>query len=571
MSTESKVKPLSKKAINSIVSTGYLNVWEGAVRSSKTVVSCLAWVNYITRSKERFFVMTGKTIATLYRNVLGGEYGLLNILGSAGNYRVDRDGNRILTIRTEYSDKMCYCMGANDEGSYSKLRGLTVGGWYADEVSLHPKSFIEEAFRRTIVSSDRKHFWTLNPENPNHYIYTEYLDKYLNEELPGFYLWHFTLEDNNALPPERKEELKRQYSGLFYRRYILGERCMAEGVVYDMLGAANLYNDNERPENLEHTAQRTISVDYGTVNPCVFLDIYDDGVTLWVDNEYRWDSKSETAMRAPRAQKTDTEYADDMEAFMGTEYPCEIVCDPSAASFIRELKNRLLFASATDEDVVKADNAVINGIRAVSSLMKQGQIKIHERRCKGLLDELRSYAWDEKASARGKEKPVKKADHGCVAGDTLVCTEDGQVPIMGLVGMSGKLWCYDEKTKRMVLSPFSSVSLTQRQAEVYEVELDNGAVIAATADHPFLTERGWIRLDELTEHDRVLCAAALAPVRVKAVRPAGRADVFNLYVDEHHNFSANGIILHNCDALRYFVYTKIPDWRTGVEKDKEVT
>jgi len=400
------VKPLTRKAINSIKRTGYLSVWEGAVRSSKTVASSLAWIAYVGRSSERHFIMSGKTIAALYRNVIGGDFGILSILGNMASYKVDREGNRILVIHTPNEDKICYCFGANDERSYTTLRGLTAGGWYADEVNLHPLSFIEEAFKRTIVSGDRRHFWTLNPDNPFHYIYTEYIDKYENEGLPGFFLWHFTLEDNLAMPPERKEELKSQYTGIFYKRYILGERCLAQGVIYDMFGKDNIYDDTTRPEAIELLTTRTIAVDYGTTNPCVFLDIYDDGETIWVDNEYRWDSKSEKEYEQGKAQKTDSQYADDMQQFMGSNY-CEIVCDPSAASFITELKGRSLF-------VIGAKNDVLNGIRIVSTLFSKRLIKIHER-CTGLLKELSVYAWDEKASRRGEEKPVKVMDHGCDA------------------------------------------------------------------------------------------------------------------------------------------------------------
>lgn len=41
-------------------------------------------------------------------------------------------------------------------------------------------------------------------------------------------------------------------------------------------------------------------------------------------------------------------------------------------------------------------------------------------------------------------------------------------------------------------------------------------------------------------------------MRVKQVRPAGRADVYNMQVDSTHDFAVqNGIIVHNCDEWRY--------------------
>lgn len=393
-----RVKPLSQKAINSIANTGYLNVWEGAVRSAKTVASSLAWIMYVYNSPERFFIMSGKTIATLYRNVISGDFGMMAMLGSQGEYKTDREGNRTLLIKSPNGLKTCYCFGANDERSYGTLRGVTAGGWYADEVNLHPRSFIEEAFRRTIVSSDRKNFWTLNPDNPHHWIYTDYIDRYEEEKLKGFYLWFFTLDDNLAISEERKDELRAQYKGIFYRRYILGERCIAEGSIYDMFSDGNLYDDAQRPYQLELISSRTIAIDYGTTNPFVALDIYDDGKTIWVDNEYRWDSRKELK------QKTDMQYGDAVMDFMGERY-CDMVIDPSAASFKVEMRNR--FCLTTD-----ADNDVINGIRAVSNLLGSRQIRIHRERCKGLVGEMRAYAWDETAALRGVEQPVKQLDHG---------------------------------------------------------------------------------------------------------------------------------------------------------------
>ncbi|MDR0905775.1 MAG: PBSX family phage terminase large subunit [Oscillospiraceae bacterium] len=401
------VKPLTQKAINSIANCGYLTVYEGAVRSGKTVASELAWINYITNSPEKFFIMSGNTIASLYRNVISGDYGLLSVLGRRAEYITSRDTRQLIVHAGRGKDKICYCFGANTERSFNSLRGATVGGWYADEVNLQPQSFVEEAFKRSFASVDRKNIWTLNPDNPNHWIYREYTDRYLNEKLPGYRQWFFTLDDNLAIPEERKEELKKQYTGVFYRRYILGERVVAEGVIYDSFSETNIYDDAERPHNLELISQRTIAVDYGTTNPCVFLDIYDDGDTIWVDNEYRWDSQSDEAKRAPRAQKTDGEYGADMVTFMGDNL-CEVVVDPSAASFIAELLTRLMF-------VTQADNAVNDGIRATSNMFMKKKIRVHRERCAGLIGELRSYAWDKKASQKGEDKPIKENDHGADA------------------------------------------------------------------------------------------------------------------------------------------------------------
>ena len=186
---------------------------------------------------------------------------------------------------------------------------------------------------------------------------------------------------------------------MWYARDILGLRRSADGLIYDMFdSAANTYEDG--PAWMRYGTQRAISCDYGTTNDCVFLDVYDDGETVWVDREYRWASRQE------HRQKTDTEYADDLVEFMG-EPDCAVLVDPSAASFIAELRSRGVY-------VLSAENDVLNGIRRVSQLFHMRKLLIN-RRCSGLIDELGVYSWDDKAAARGEEKPVKERDHGADA------------------------------------------------------------------------------------------------------------------------------------------------------------
>ena len=95
---------------------------------------------------------------------------------------------------------------------------------------------------------------------------------------------HFTMEDNPSLAPEIRERYERMYSGVFYNRYILGQWVVSEGVIYDMFSEdRNVYS--EAPPGALHVSERMIAVDYGTANPCVFLDIYDDGERVRVDRE----------------------------------------------------------------------------------------------------------------------------------------------------------------------------------------------------------------------------------------------------------------------------------------------
>lgn len=384
-----KLKPLSPKAIASIKASGWITVWEGAVRSGKTVASLIAWVVYIMNSPEKQFVMSGNTFSSLVHNTIDCEFGLLNLFHPCAEMRRDSTGAKCIFV----GHKKILLFGAHDESDYKRIKGLTVGGWYADEVATHPESFIVEAMSRTIASTDRRIFWTLNPTVPSHFIYRSWTDRL--EGTPGYHRYHFTLDDNLALTQQRKDELSRQYTGRFKMMNILGLRVAAEGVVYDAFNRSMICSG--QPENIH---SRYIACDYGTVNPCVFLDcaISDDGF-LYVMREKRWDSRKEMQ------QKTDEQYVRDMADFIGEPEQSDtpIIVDPSASSFITALKMRGYF-------VVNGKNDVLPGIRRLSSLFGMNRIRIHES-CTGLISELEMYVWDDKASQRGEEKPLKTNDH----------------------------------------------------------------------------------------------------------------------------------------------------------------
>lgn len=388
------LKPLSPKARASIKADGWMTVWEGAIRSGKTVASIIAWLMYLSHTRERVFFMSGKTYGSLIRNVIDGEFGMLALGAPYVEITKDRTGSSVLLV----GDKKIYLFGASDDGAYMRLKGLTAGGWYADEVATHPESFIVEALSRTAVSSDRRIFWTLNPTFPSHYIYQRFLDRW--EGQPGYRRYHFTLDDNLAMTEERKLRLASEFTGRYKSIYILGLRVAATGAIYDSFERSKVVFKGKPEENLDDCL-KVIACDYGTVNPCVFLEctISESGI-VYVLREYRWDS------RAKMSQKTDAAYVQDMIAFAGAAESCDstIIVDPSAVSFITALQSEGFF-------VKPANNDVLNGIMKVSSLIGQNRLRIHES-CVGLISEMEGYSWDEKSINTGTEKPLKVRDHG---------------------------------------------------------------------------------------------------------------------------------------------------------------
>ena len=235
----------------------------------------------------------------------------------------------------------------------------------------------------------------------------------------GYYRWFFTLDDNPAISEERKAEIRSQYSGVFYRRYILGERCVAEGAIYDMMDEANYYDDATRPLGLEYLSTRYVGIDFGTHNPTVFLDIYDDGSTVWIDREYYHNSRLKDKS-GHNIQKDPAQYTDDFlrfvegEEFNGREFTSAslrlndftpiVVADPSAAPLITAMRNRGIAVKA-------AQNEVLEGIAAVSTMLRKRTVKIHTGRCPMTKKEMAGYGWDEKVSKLGKEQPLKVNDH----------------------------------------------------------------------------------------------------------------------------------------------------------------
>lgn len=377
---------------------------DGAIRSGKTVSMSLSYTMWSMANYDgQNFIMAGKTISSFKRNVLQNLKLMLTSRGYHWIYHISGDFPNILEVSRNGRTNYFYIFGGKDEGSQDLVQGITAAGAFFDEVALMPESFVNQATARCSVEGATWWF-NCNPAGPMHWFKLEWIDKRIKKRL--LYL-HFTMDDNLSLSEKVKEKYRAMYAGVFYLRYIKGLWVVAEGLIYTMLTDDNLYTDQERPVALKNTAMKAITVDYGTTNPCVFLEVWDDGQTIWIDQEYRWDSRSEEARRSANPQRTDAQYADDMTEFMGMEpqNQCMVVVDPSAASFITELRSRGLY-------VKLANNEVADGIRVVGSLLAKRNIRINKDNCKGLISEMQSYVWDDKAAERGEEKPVKQKDHG---------------------------------------------------------------------------------------------------------------------------------------------------------------
>ena len=364
---------------------------DGAIRSGKTVAMILSFLLWsLENFRGQDFILAGVTSGALARNVLSPLRAMLETYGVP--YEWKRGEARIIVAGNSY-----YLFGADKDNAQDKLQGMTAAGAYADEAALFPRSFIDQMIGRCSVEGSRI-FLNCNPNGAYHYIKTDFIDR--AEEI-GLYRLHFTMDDNLTLSPAIRESYARSFSGVFYRQYILGEWVSAEGAVYPMWDdRENTFLAEERDEEEIPfwSMRRYCAVDYGTVNPCVFLDVRDDGKTFWIMKEYYWDSA------ARRRQKTDAEYADDLAAFLGGERDLQIIVDPSAASFKAELRNR-------GYRVLDAKNDVREGVATTAVLIGSRKVRADRSRCPAFLREIHSYVWDDKARRKGEERPLKDHDH----------------------------------------------------------------------------------------------------------------------------------------------------------------
>jgi PBSX family phage terminase large subunit len=403
--------PLSRKQIRSVVESAgaRIAIWAGAVRSGKTIASLLAFLIALGAAPEHgLVVVVGKTLQTIERNVLEPLQDTALFGPIARHVHHTRGATTAVIL-----GRTVHLIGANDARAEGRLRGLTACLAYVDEATLVPQGFWTMLLSRLSVPGARL-LATTNPDGPAHWLRKDFLLRAGELDLAH---WHFTLDDNPSLDAAYVAALKAEYVGLWHRRFIEGQWCLAEGAVYDMWDPARHVVD------IVPTIVRWIGlgIDYGTKNPfaALLLGLGVDG-RLYLVREWRYDG------RLARRSLTDVEYSRRLRAWLdtvpipGTDLrgvrPEWTVVDPAAASFVTQLHRDGLVPTL-------ADNAVLDGIRQVSSLIAADRLRSH-RSCTGWNEEVAGYSWDEEAAARGEDKPIKADDHSLDGGRYVIHTTE---------------------------------------------------------------------------------------------------------------------------------------------------
>lgn len=428
-----ELKPLSKKAKDVIKkSTAPINIYHGAVRSTKTIDATIAWIGNIARSKHDEFLQSGKTRRSLYRNVLRTELSILDRYGVDYNYR---PGDGYLEIE----DKLIWLMGFHNESVVDVIRGMTLGGSYNDELNTYPKTAVEELLDRLSLE-DARAYWTMNPDSPYHYINIDYIT---NEELlkaGDVRAFHFTLYDNPYLPKGYIERMERRYppGSIGHKRKILGLWVIAEGVIYDRFVEAHntftkipfatyekVYDKNKnlqlRLTGLNYDYY-VIGCDWGSGNVTVFglfgIKRTPQGNHYHLLDEFYWDVSKENKSLEVH------EYVDkamEMLNFRGIQLPLHAFFTPHEAS---SLRNHLVkrYYQGDLIPVKKYYPSTFDDIESIKPLISNKQFLISSLNCPDSIAQAQTYAWDPKAQARGEDKPLKINDH---------CPDMWRGPILG--------------------------------------------------------------------------------------------------------------------------------------------
>ena len=365
-------------------------ICDGAVRSGKTSIMVVAFIDWAMRefSGQRFGIC-GKTVKSATENMIT-PYIAMYYAKKRYTLRW-RSSKQILEVRRGRKVNYFEVFGGRDESSFALIHGRTLAGVLLDEVVLMPESFVEQALARCSVEGSRAWF-SCNPGPPSHWFKENWIDR--REEHNALRL-HFTLDDNPSLSEKKKEQYRRDFTGVFYDRYVLGLWVAAEGLVYPMFSK----KFHVLKEPVETDGAYYVSSDYGIQNPNVWL--------LWrkEKGKKRWICLKEDyySGRDERRQLTDGELVDRLDEMLGGIKVERVIIDPSAASMISQLRRR-------GYNTRKADNTVSLGVPDVGTILQEGNIAFMPC-CKNTIKEFGAYFWDENAANRGEDAPLKENDH----------------------------------------------------------------------------------------------------------------------------------------------------------------
>jgi len=372
-------------------------ICDGAIRAGKTMPMSLSFVIWAMCTYEgENFAMCGKTIQALRRNVLKP---LKTNLEQYTRYKIqEHRSENYLTITDGKCSNDFYIFGGKDESSQDLIQGLTLAGIFFDEVALMPESFVNQGTSRCSVEGAK--FWfNCNPESPNHYIKTEWIDQVAEKNL---YHIHFVMRDNPSLSEEVLARYERMYKGVFYDRFIKGLWVLASGIIFRYFAedtAPYLFDDEDIMDSDGNITQPwsklVIGMDFGGMGSkttmCLmgyigrfkeFRLLEECGLPLSEDID------------AKKICDTFVEfYKMCMETYGRVDW---ILPDSASPTMINSLRSAAI-AAGLPSRVIKGcrKNEISERPKTVDLLFNTGRLKIHKK-CKQVIAAISALRWDEK-------------------------------------------------------------------------------------------------------------------------------------------------------------------------------
>lgn len=384
------------------------SVAEGAVRSGKTIDHCIIFSMYLETCEDKIHLASGSSLPNAKLNI--GDcngFGLEHIFRGRcrwGKYK----SNEALFVQTKTGEKIVIFTGGGKSDSYKSILGNSYGGWIATEINEHydcddsRTSFIKVAMARQIASVHPFTLWDLNPSNPNADIYKNYIDKFMG--LDWYRYEHFNIFDNATMSQERIEEIKNKYdmNSVWYKRDILGERMVAEGLVFPYFAndcKPYLFKYQHLKEKMKEKGKRfshlIIGVDFGDNGSKYSWHL--TGFTN--DWDYMWaldegDMEKSNSIDATKFCKAFVRfYKRCIECYGYVEW---IFPDSASNTLINTLR-AYFYAEGLDGSIIAPvkKNELTDRPITVDSLLVTGRLKIEEH-CKNLINALSELVWDEK-------------------------------------------------------------------------------------------------------------------------------------------------------------------------------
>ena len=377
-------------------------VAEGAVRSGKTIDHCIISAMYLEKCPDKFHLASGSSMPNAKLNI--GEcngFGLEHLFRGRcrwGKYR----SNEALFIQTQTGEKIVIFTGGGKADSYKSILGNSYGLWIGTEINEHydcedsRTSFIKVAMARQIASKQPLTLWDLNPSDPNSDIYTSYIDRFL--EFDWYKYEHFNIYDNATMTSERIAEIESKYdkSSIWYRRDILGERAIAEGLIFRYFADdEEKYLEDEEDLKKYIYTHRIMGIDFGDSG-----SKYSFHLTGFMNGWSELRPLDEDEL--PKSNGIDAKmlcnkfiefYRKCIDKWGYIEW---IFCDSASNTLINTLRSVAMENGLPYTNIAPVSkNEISERPKTVDMLLCTGRLKIN-RNCKNLRLALRSLVWDDK-------------------------------------------------------------------------------------------------------------------------------------------------------------------------------